>query len=83
MQVSLIESHGGTPQFWWFHGLMLELRHSVIIQMDDQICTFYHKWLEIDTKQELFRYLATDLIGKERNMWDMDLVKLCHLTDPE
>ena len=45
--------------------------------------TFYLKWLDIDRKQELFRYLTIDLTGNQRNMWDMDLVNLFHLTDPE
>ena len=27
--------------------------------------------------------MITNLIGRHRNMWDMDLVKLFHLTDPE
>ncbi len=62
---------------------MLKLRHSVIIQMNEAISIFYHKWLDIDTEQELFRYLIMSLIGKQRNTWDIDLVKLCHLTDPE
>ena len=62
---------------------MVDLRHSVIIQMNDVISTFYHEWLDIDTKQELCRYQITDLIGRQRNTWDMDLAKLFHLTDPE
>ncbi len=45
--------------------------------------TFYQKRLDIDTKGELFICLTIDLIGNNRNMWDMDLAKLCHLTDPE
>ncbi len=57
--------------------------HLVIIQIDEAISTFYHKWLDIDAKQELFRYLTMGLIGKQRNMWDIDLTKLFHLTDPE
>ena len=51
--------------------------------MDEAISTFYHKWLDIDTKQELFRYRIMGLIGKQRNMVDIDLAKLFHLTDPE
>ena len=83
VQAFLIKSHGGTPQYWWFHELMQELRHSVIIQMNESMSTFYHKWLDLDTKKELFEYLIMDTIRKHRNTWDTDLVKLCHLTDPE
>ncbi len=59
------------------------MRHSVIIQMDEAMPNFYYKWIDIDTKQVLFRYLIMNLIDKQRKMWDIDLVKLCHLTDPE
>ena len=83
MRASLIKSHGGTPQLWSFHGCMLELRHSVIIQMYEAISIFYHKWMEIEAKQELSKYLIMDLIGKQRNTWDIGLAKLFHLTDPE
>ena len=83
MRAFFIKSHGGTSQSCWFHGLMLELRHSVITEMNDAISTFYHKWLDIGTKQELFRYQITNLIGRLRNTWDMDLAKLFHLTDSE
>ena len=47
------------------------------------MATFYHKQLDIDTEQELFRYLTINLTGNQRNMWDMDLAKLFRLTDPE
>ena len=83
MQASIIIFHDRTPKLWSFHGLMLNVRHSVIIQMDEAVPTFYNKWLDIDTKQELFRYLIMDVIGKQRNTWDIDLVKLFHLSDPE
>ena len=46
---------------------MLELWHSVIIQMDEAMSNFYHKWIDIDTQQELFRYLIMDPIGNETN----------------
>ena len=83
MQSPFIKSDSETSQLWWFHGLMVELRHSVIIQMNEPMSTFCHKSLNIDTKQELFRYLTIVLTGNQRNMWDMDLAKLFHLTDPE
>ena len=60
---------------------MLELRHSVIIQIDDAMSNLYHKWVDIGTKQELFRYLIMYLIGKQRNTWDIDLAKLFPLID--
>ncbi len=82
MQASLKKSHGGTSQLWCFHGFILELWHLVIIQMDEPMSTFYQKSLYIDTKEELFIYLTMYLICNHRNMWDMDLAKLCHLTDP-
>ena len=83
MQASLIKSHGGTPQLWWFHGLVVKLMHSAIIQMNVTMPTFYQNWLDIDTKQKLSRYLNTDLSGNQRNVWGMDLAKFLHLTDPE
>ena len=62
---------------------MVDLGHSIIIQMDEAICTFYHKWLDMDTKQELFTYLIMGLIGEQGNMVDVDFANLFHLTDPE
>ena len=62
---------------------MLELRHLVIIQMDEAMSTFYQRWLDIDIKQEFFKYLTIRLIGNQTITWDMDLAKLFHLTDPE
>ena len=57
--------------------------HSTVIQIDEAMSIFYHKQLDIDTKQELFTYLAMGLIGKQRNMVDVDLVKLFHFTETE
>ena len=51
--------------------------------MNEAMSTLYQKWLDIDTKQELFRYLTIDLTGNQTNTWDTDLAKLFHLTDPE
>ena len=51
--------------------------------MDEAMSNLSHKWIDFDTKQKLFRYLIMDLIGKQRNTWDIDLAKLFHLTDPE
>ena len=62
---------------------MLDMRHSVIIQGDETIFIFYRKWFDHNPKQELFRYLIMDLVGKEGNTWDIDLTELFHLTDPE
>ncbi len=62
MLASLIKSHGGTPQLWWY-GLMVELMHSVIIQMNEPVSTFYQRWLDIETKQKLFKYLTIGLSG--------------------
>ena len=54
VQASIIKYHGGTPQLWWFHEIMLELGHSVIIQMDEPISNFItNDW--ILTQNELFR----------------------------
>ena len=39
--------------------------------------------MEIEAKQESSKYLSMELIGKQRNTWDIVLAKLCHLTDPE
>ncbi len=39
--------------------------------------------MEIETKKELSKYLIMNLIVKQRDMWDIDLAELCHLTDPE
>ena len=61
---------------------MFELGHSVIIQINETMSTFHHKCLAIGTKQEFCRYLIMDLIGKQKNMWDIDLMKLFHLYDP-
>ena len=61
---------------------MPELKHSVTIEMDEAMSNSYHKWLYIDAKQELSRYLTADLIANQRNMGDMDLAKMFHLTDP-
>ena len=83
MQAFHVKFHGRTPQLWWFHELMVELMHSVIIQMNEVVSTFYQKWLDIDIKQRLFRYQTIGLSVSWRNMWDMDFVELFHLTDPE
>ena len=83
MRASLIKSHGATPQLWWFSGLMVELMHSVIIQMNESMSIFYQKWLDIETKQKIFRYLTIDLTSNQRDMLGMDFAKLYHLTDPE
>ncbi len=83
MQAFLIKSHGRTPQLWQFHGYIIELMHSVIIQINEAVSTFYQKWLDNFTKQKLFIYLTIGLCDNWRNMWDIDLAKLLHLTDPE
>ena len=45
--------------------------------------TFYNKWLDSRPNEELFRYLTIDFIANQRNMGDIDLAILFHLTDPE
>ena len=61
----------------------MDLRHPIIIQIDEAISTFYHKWLDTGTKLESLIYLIMSLIRKQRNMVDIDLVKLFHLTNSE
>ena len=51
--------------------------------MDEATSTIYHKLLDIDIEQELFRYLLVGLNSKQRYTWDIDLAKLFHLTDPD
>ena len=47
---------------------MLELRHPVIIKMDEAMANFYHEWLYIVTIQELVRCLTIDLLVIRENV---------------
>ena len=53
----------GNHNYGGFIDLLAELMYSVIIQMKEALSTFYRKWMNIDTKQKLFRYLTKDLTG--------------------